>query len=132
MWKEVVMENFQVYSRGICLEGLRKTTRNINQNSQFLVSDTNLRRPKYVVGLLPTGPQRLVQRASTSLIGKQMPLRALPSLPASQSCRRSCRQITATVRFYTSSLLSQEHYTHAPVKGVHPILHGSYVPINVR
>jgi hypothetical protein len=44
----------------ICLEGLRKTTKNLSQDSQSLGWDLNHGPPKYEAGVLTTQPWRLV------------------------------------------------------------------------
>jgi hypothetical protein len=46
MWKEAVVANIRHYP-GICLEGLRKTMRNLSQDSRFQGRDLNPERFKY-------------------------------------------------------------------------------------
>jgi hypothetical protein len=45
------------YYPGICLEGLRKTTKNLSQDSQSLGQDLNPGPPKYNAGVLTTQPR---------------------------------------------------------------------------
>jgi hypothetical protein len=56
IWKEVVVPNLRYYPN-ICLEGLRKTTQNLSQDSWSLSQDFNLVPPKYKAGVLTIWPR---------------------------------------------------------------------------
>jgi hypothetical protein len=49
------------YYPGIRLEGVKKTTKNLRQDSRSPVRDLNLGPLKYKAGVLTAGPQRSVQ-----------------------------------------------------------------------
>jgi hypothetical protein len=53
--------NFRYYL-GICLEGLRKTTKNLSQVSRSPGRDLNPGPPEYEAGVLTTRPRRSVPR----------------------------------------------------------------------
>jgi hypothetical protein len=61
---EVVVAKFKNYS-GICLEGLKKTMKNLSQDSRSPGQDLNPRPPKYEAGVLTTQPRRSVNLSST-------------------------------------------------------------------
>jgi hypothetical protein len=48
------------YYPGTCLQGLRKTTDNLSQDSRFPGRDLNLEPPEYEAGVLTTRPRRSV------------------------------------------------------------------------
>jgi hypothetical protein len=51
------------YYTGICLEGLRKTTKNLSQVSRSLRRDLNLAPTEYEAGVIITLPRRSVNVA---------------------------------------------------------------------
>jgi hypothetical protein len=59
MWKKRSWPNLRYYS-GICLEGLRKTTKNLSQDSRSPGRDLDPGPPEYEAGVLTTRPLVLV------------------------------------------------------------------------
>jgi hypothetical protein len=59
IWKEAIMASFEVLSR-ICLEGLRKTTKNLSQDSRSPGRDLNPGPPEYKAGVLTTRAQHSI------------------------------------------------------------------------
>jgi hypothetical protein len=60
------------YYPGICLEGLRKNTENISQDSQSPGRDLNLRPPKYEAGVLTTRLQCSVMKSINGTNGSYL------------------------------------------------------------
>jgi hypothetical protein len=56
------------YSLGICLEGPRKTTKNLSQDNRSPGSDLNQRPPEYKAAVLTTRPQFSVHRGSSEFV----------------------------------------------------------------
>jgi hypothetical protein len=54
MWKEAVVAQ---YYPGICLEGMRKTMKNLIEDSQSLGQDMKQRPSEYEAGVLTARPQ---------------------------------------------------------------------------
>jgi hypothetical protein len=57
MWKERIVPNLRRYL-GICLEGLRKTTKSLRQYNQSPGTGLNPRTPEWEAGVLTTQPWR--------------------------------------------------------------------------
>jgi hypothetical protein len=57
------------YSPVICLEGLRKNTKNLSQDSRCPGRDLNLGPPEYEAGVLTTRPRRSVAWREWSFFG---------------------------------------------------------------
>jgi hypothetical protein len=57
---------------GICLEGLRKTTKNLSQDSRSPGRDLNPGPPEYEAGVLTTRPRRLVVHMKDSYDNKHL------------------------------------------------------------
>jgi hypothetical protein len=55
IWKETAMSDLR-YHLGICLEGLRKRTKQFCQERQSFNEDLNSRFPEYEGGMLHTQP----------------------------------------------------------------------------
>jgi hypothetical protein len=58
-WKEAVVAYFR-YKPGICLDGLRETTKTLSQDSVSPGRYLNPRSPEYEAGLLTTLPRRWI------------------------------------------------------------------------
>jgi hypothetical protein len=52
IWKKVAVNQSRYYN-GICLAGLRESTKNLNQDSQCAGEDSNQRLSEWKSGLLP-------------------------------------------------------------------------------
>jgi hypothetical protein len=71
-WKEEVLAMFRCHHR-IFLEGLRKTIRNLVQDSLSLGQHSNLGLPRYQIELLnalPHNIQRLVDFTTVKMVGR--------------------------------------------------------------
>jgi hypothetical protein len=73
--------NLRYYS-GICQERLRKTTKNLSQDSRSLGRDLNPGRPEYEAGVLTTRSRRPVTaglQADTTLVKRLKPMHLVRS-----------------------------------------------------